>query len=154
MKTKIQNIDDLRAEVLRLRIKRTEQEIDLQVETRAIASRFRIPLMLLGKLNDWFGGSGGLNRSDPGSKAERDWVTSVFRIGIPVMMDKFIFPRSGFIVKSIVELLSQKAAKTLNMDVMSGWIEKFSEWTKSSKQHKRKDAELADYGIPPDSETY
>ncbi|HQS53108.1 MAG TPA: hypothetical protein PLN99_14540, partial [Daejeonella sp.] len=93
------------------------------------------------------------NRNEPGS-LQQDWVTSIFRIGLPVVMNKFIFPRSGFLLKSVVELLSQNTAKTVNKDVVSDLINKFSEWIKSTKRKKKQEQGMEDYGIPPDSETY
>ena len=150
MRTKIQNIDDLREEVIRLGVKRTEMESDLKIEVEKITSRIRLPLMILRKLNDFLGGS----RDKSGKKVSEDWVSSIFRIGLPVMMNRFLFPKSGFIVKSVIELISQNAAKTVNKDLMGGLLEKLSEWIKSPKTRNKKEPELADYGIPPDSETY
>ena len=154
MKTKIHNIDDLRAEILRLRIQRSGLENDLKTETRRLTAMFRVPAMLLGKLNDWFSPFGLAKNNGQGKEDEHDWVTSIFRVGLPVMMNKFVFPQSGFLMKSLVEMISQKAAKTINKDVMSDLIEKFTDWVKSPKQKRRKQTEPDDYGIPPDSETY
>jgi hypothetical protein len=153
MKTKIQNSDDLRSEILRLRTIRSEIEGDLKIETDRITNRFRIPLMLFGKVNDWVSPIFKPSRNEPGS-LNQDWVTSIFRIALPVVMNKFIFPRSGFLLKSLVELLSQGTAKTVNKDVLADLINKLSDWIKSSKRKKRQDPELENYGIPPDSEAY
>lgn len=150
MRAKIRNIDDLRQEVTRLEVIRTEMESELKTETQKITSRLRVPLMLLRKLNDFFG----VSRDKSGKKVGEDWVSSIFRIGLPVMMNRFLFPKSGFIVKSVIELISQNAAKTVNKDLMSSVLEKLSEWIKSPKTKTKKEPEIADYGIPPDSETY
>jgi len=150
MRAKIQNIDDLREEVTRLEVIRNEMESELKIETQKIMLKLRVPLMLLRKLNDFFG----VSRDKSGKKVGEDWVSSIFRIGLPVMMNRFLFPKSGFIIKSIVELISQNAAKTVNKDLMSGVLEKLSEWIKSPKTKTKKEPELADFGIPPDSETY
>lgn len=153
MRTRIQNSDDLRAEILRLRTVRSEIEGELKLETDRIASRFRVPLMLFSKVNDWVSPMFKPNRNEPGS-LQQDWVTSIFRVGLPVVMNKFIFPKSGFLLKSVVELLSQNTAKTVNKDVVSDLINKFSEWIKSTKRKKKQEPGIDDYGIPPDSETY
>lgn len=150
MRTKIQNIDDLREEVIRLGVIRTELETDLKIETQKIASRIRLPFILLRKLNDFLGGS----RDKSAEKDGEDWISSIFRIGLPVMMNRFLFPKSGFIVKSVIELISQNIAKTIDKDLISGGIEKLSEWIKSTWSKPKKEPEMADYGIPPDSETY
>ena len=153
MRTKIQNSGDLRSEILRLRTIRSEIEGELKVETDRITNRFRIPLMLFGKVNDWVSPIFKPGRNEPRS-LNQDWVTSIFRIALPVVMNKFIFPRSGFLLKSLVELLSQNTAKTVNKDVLTDLINKLSDWIKSSKRKKKQEPELEDYGIPPDSETY
>ena len=57
MTIKIQNIDDLRTEVVRLEVFRTEIETELKIEAQKITTKIQIPLMLLGKLNDFFVGS-------------------------------------------------------------------------------------------------
>jgi hypothetical protein len=109
--------------------------------------------MLFGKVNDWVSPIFKPGRNEPRS-LNQDWVTSIFRIALPVVMNKFIFPRSGFLLKSLVELLSQNTAKTVNKDVLTDLINKLSDWIKSSKRKKKQDPELENYGIPPDSETY
>jgi len=153
MRTKIQNSDDLRSEILRLRISRSEIESELKTETDRITQRFRVPLMIFGKVNDWVSPMFKPGRNEHGS-LNQDWITSIFRIALPVVMNKFIFPKSGFLLKSVVELLSQNTAKTVNKDVLTDLINKLSDWIKSSKRKKKQEPELEDYGIPPDSETY
>mgnify|MGYP000908278017 FL=1 len=153
MRTRIQNSDDLRAEILRLRTERSEIEGELKYETDKIVSRFRVPLMLFSKINDWVSPMFKPKRNEPGN-LNQDWVTSIFQIGLPVIMNKFIFPKSGFLLKSMVELLSQNTAKSVNKDVVSNLINKLSEWIKSSNRKQKRVHEDDDYGIPPDSETY
>jgi hypothetical protein len=150
MTTKIQNIDELRAEVIRLGVQRTEIESDFKLEFEKITSKIRGPFMLLRKLNNFLGGS----KDESGKKDGEDWVSSIFRIGLPVMMNRFLFPKSGIIVKYIVELISQNAAKTVNKDLLIDLLDKLSEWIKTPTSKRKKEPELADYGIPPDSETY
>ncbi len=150
MRIKIQNIDDLREEVVRLEVVRTEIETELKNEAQKITSKIRIPLMLLRKLNNFFAGS----KDKSGKKEGEDWVTSIFRIGLPLMLNRFLFPKSGFIVKSIIELISQTTAKTINRDLMIELIEKITQWIKSTGTTNKKETEMVDYGIPPDSETY
>jgi hypothetical protein len=73
---------------------------------------------------------------------------------LPLLLNRFLFPKSGFIVKSIIELISQTTAKTVNTDLIVEIIEKVSQWIKSTGSRNKKEEEMVDYGIPPDSESY
>lgn len=154
MRNKIQNIDELDAEINRLTKQRLEYENDLQLITDNISAKFNVPVMIFNKISDFFGSLFG-NPTDNTSKQENtDWVTNVFRIGIPVFLNKFIFPKSGFLLKSVVAMISQTAAKNVNKDSVTDIIDKVANWIKSSKSRTKKDSVISDYGIPPDSETY
>ena len=150
MKAKIQNIEDLRAEIDRLGQVRVEMETDLKIEAVKITAKITAPLLLLSKLYDFLGFGKGKSESKEGG----DWVSSIFRIGLPVLMNRFIFPKSGFLMKAFIGLISQNAVKSLNTDLMSKAIEKLSDWIKTTGNKGKKEPEMADYGIPPDSETF
>lgn len=153
MRTRIQNRADLKAEILRLRNLRSDIEVDLKSETEHLINRFHIPLMLFSKLNHWVSPLFKPDKSEAGS-LNQDWVSSVFKIALPVLMNKLISPKSGVLLKSVIELLSQSTAKKINKDVLSDFINKLSEWIKSGNRSKPRGPKMEDYGIPPDSETY
>jgi hypothetical protein len=69
-------------------------------------------------------------------------------------MNRFIFPKSGLLTKTILGFITQKAAGTVNKDLISNILDKISGIVKIPKNKKKNGPELADYGIPPDSETY
>lgn len=150
MKANIQNTEDLRAEIERLGQVRVEMETELKIEAYKITAKITAPLLLLGKLYDFLGFGKGKSESKEGG----DWVSSIFRIGLPVLMNRFIFPKSGFLMKAFIGLISQNAVKSFNKDFMSKIIEKVSDWIKTTGSKSKKDPEMADYGIPPDSETF
>lgn len=150
MKSKIENIDDLRSEILRLKLQRFQHEAVIENEINEIKNKFRLPSILLHKVNSFFGGD------DHGvDKTGHDWVTNALRIGLPVALNKLVFGKSGFIIKSLVALVSQKAATSVNKDTFSSWIDTASGWIRGAgKSTKTKSRHPHDYGIPPDSETY
>ena len=150
MKANIQNIEDLRAEIERLGQVRVEMETELKIEAYKITAKITAPILLLGKLYDFLGFGKGKSESKEGG----DWVSSIFRIGLPVLMNRFIFPKSGFLMKAFIGLISQNAVKSFNKDFMSKIIEKVSDWIKTTGSKSKKEPEMADYGIPPDSETF
>jgi hypothetical protein len=150
MRTKIQNTDDLQAEIERLDRVRIEMEAGLKIEAEIIIAKIKAPFQLLSKLHDFLG----FGKDKSQSKEGGDWVSSIFQIGLPVLLTKFLFPKSGLIVKSIIELISQNTAKSMNKDFMSNILDKLSNWIKSRSSKNKRENEMADYGIPPDSETY
>jgi hypothetical protein len=150
MKSKIENIDDLRSEILRLKLQRFHHEAVIEQDINKIKDKFRIPTLLLNKFNAWFG-----DNSQGVDKTSSDWVTNTLRIGLPLALNKMVFGKSGFIIKSLVALLSQKAAASVNKDIVTNWIDTASNWIRGATTSRRaKSRHPHDYGIPPDSETY
>lgn len=154
MNAKIRNIDELRAEILRLREQRTEMEADLLIDLNKVVSKFKMPLMLISKLSDWAAAFAGVKRNKDGTTDNGDWVSGIFRVGLPFLMNRFVFPKSGLLTKTILGFVTQKAANTVNKDLINNILDKISEIIKVPKGRKKDDPELTDYGIPPDSETY
>jgi hypothetical protein len=150
MKSKIENIDDLRSEILRLKLQRFHHEAVIEHDINKIKDKFRIPSILLHKFNTWFG-----DQAHGVDKTNHDWVTNALRIGLPVALNKMVFGKSGFIIKSVVALLSQKAAASVNKDTFTSLIDTASGWIRNvGKSRRDKNKSSHDYGIPPDSETY
>jgi hypothetical protein len=150
MKSKIESIDDLRSEILRLKLQRFHHEAVIEREIESIKDKFRIPSLLLHKVNAFFG-----THAHGVDKTSSDWVTNALRVGLPIALNKMFFGKSGFIIKSLVALVSQKAATSVNKDIISGWIDTASGWIRGVTASRRsKSRSSHDYGIPPDSETY
>ena len=154
MRAKIENVDDLRSEINRLKIQRLALENDFNQVSEKIKARFRIPAMIYNKVGNFFSSLLGIDNDDPSKKEDTDWVTNIFRVGLPVFLNKYFFPKSGLLMKSVVAMMSQTAAKNVNKDSITDLIDKVTEWIKTPKPKTRKEPVLADYGIPPDSETY
>jgi hypothetical protein len=72
---------------------------------------------------------------------------------LPLLLNGVFFKKSGFITKTLITFLSQKAAKQVNSDKVSGILDKFTSMFKGNGK-PQKVAGVRDYGIPPDSETY
>lgn len=153
MNTRIENLNDLRLEISRLRLQRLEHENEFRQIPEKIKAKFHLPITIYHKAGDFLKSFIGAE-NDPAHKEERDWVTNIFRVGLPVFLNKYFFPSSGLFVKSIVAMVSQNAAKNVNKDSIAELIDKVANWIKSPRPKKRKEPVLADYGIPPDSETY
>ncbi|MDB5121425.1 MAG: hypothetical protein JWN56_2643 [Sphingobacteriales bacterium] len=157
MKSRINNIDDLRSEILRLKLERFQQEAVLEQDVKRIIDKFKAPFRLINKVTAFFGKGKGTDHDGHASHENEhhpDWLTNVLRVGLPVVLNKLVFRNSGFIMKSLVTILSQKAAKNVNKDSVSGLIDKGADFIRNFKNKKALKRLHADYGIPPDSETY
>jgi hypothetical protein len=157
MKSRINNIDDLRSEILRLKLERFQQEAVLEQDVKHVLDKIKAPFRMINKFTAFFGKS---KETDPAAhtnhdhETQPDWLTNLLRVGLPVVLNKLVFKNSGFIIKSLVTILSQKAAKNVNTDSFSGIIDKGAEFIRNFKNKKALNRLHADYGIPPDSETY
>jgi hypothetical protein len=141
MDTIIQNIDDLRNEISRL--KGLEQQ-----QSAAIAQRFRSPGAILTTLVSLVTGNSG------GSKVtlfDQDIVGLISRIVLPFTLNKTIFRKSGFIVKTLVSVLSQRASTFITEDgVVSLWEKAKGLFTKNKEHESQHEHEHR--GVPPLSE--
>lgn len=150
MKGKIENIDQLRAEIRTLKIKCAEDEIYFNQGFRKFKKIIEAPTKFFNSILSFLGLS-----SDDEHNNHSDWVTSLGRITLPFLLNKTLLRGRGIITKAIVSLLSQKTinAKNFNKEVLTGWIDELTNWINSSVKKTKKKKEI-DYGIPPESETY
>ena len=138
----IRNITDLRGEITRLKEAERGQSI-------AIGQRFSSFSSTVQTLGSLFPRS----TNADGTKAsffDQDLVGLVSRFLLPLTLNKTIFRNSGFIVKTIVGLVSQKASHFINEDLVVGLWDK----AKSLFKSKEKEETPGHKGVPPLSETY
>ena len=136
----INNIDDLRAEIALLRVKKKEQEA-------AIKQHFSSPSAIINTMLTAVKGSGMKNSFfNPD-----ELIGLASRFIIPLALNKTIFRKSNFIIKTLITLVSQQASGFVTQDAITsvwGKIRSFISNRKSKKQQP------VDYGIPPFSESY
>ena len=133
----INNVDDLRAEIARLRLLKNEQG-------KALGKRFSSPMTALATLYSIFPKSEGSKEGF----LHQDIFGIISRILLPFTLNKTIFRNSNFIVKALVGLISQKASHLVTEDKVVGV------WDKLKSLFSKKKEKQVDYGIPPDSEAY
>jgi hypothetical protein len=149
MEKSFSSLAELRAEIEFLKVKKFKDE-------EALKEKFNGPSAIFSSIT-------GLFKTDSGKKtfmqdlAQQDVLTNIARVVLPLFLNGVMFKKSGFIVKTLITFLSQKAAKQVNSDKVSGIFDKISGLFKGNgfgkKIHTTKAVAL-DYGIPPDSETY
>jgi hypothetical protein len=119
----------------------------MQQDVAAIKEQLKHPLKM------FFGV--GQEKALTGSHKD-DWVTGVLRVAMPFALNSLVFKRSGFIIKTLITLASQKAAGNFNKDTFTNLADKVTSIVKNFKLPTKKNRPIVhrDYGIPPDSETY
>lgn len=111
----IRNSWELREEIVRLRALEKEQAM-------AIKERFNSPAAIFSTVYSLFPKSaGGQSRNNI---FNQDFVSILSRILLPLTLNKTLFRKSGFIVKTLVGLVSQKASGFINEDSVVGLWDK------------------------------
>jgi hypothetical protein len=147
----IKNIADLQIHIRELEFQKAEHEIYLHQKVESLKHSIAAPLNFYKKVMGIISGKPNSNENgilDGDQKP--DWVTLLARVGIPFALNKLIFRKSGFIIKTLISLFSQSAITSVNKHNLASWVDKISGFIKSNTKKKT----VLDYGIPPDSETY
>jgi len=114
MDAPIRNSWDLKEEIVRLR------ELEQQ-KSHALAQRFSSPAAIFSTVYSLFP-----KPDNPGESRSnifnQDFVSLLSRFLIPITLNKTLFKNSGFIIKTLVGLVSQKASGYINEEaVVSVW---------------------------------
>lgn len=152
-KKDFKNIEELRAEIARLKILKSEQEAYLGDQFDALEYKLQAPMRLYDRARSFFPSIKEAFLSEASNSVKgTDWVTNSLKIGLPFLFNKVLFRKAGFIKKGLLLLASQQAAGFLNQDRLTGIIDGITSLVKPSKKGRKLDT--TDFGIPPDSETY
>ncbi|BAU52219.1 hypothetical protein [Mucilaginibacter gotjawali] len=139
----VRNIDDLRNEISRLKGVEQEQSI-------ALSQRFRSPGAILSSIISIFHTPANADGHKENGFFDQDIVSLISRFVLPFTLNKTVFRNSGFIIKTLVGLVSQKASNFITEDMV------VSLWDKAKSLFKSKIPQVtpAHKGVPPLSETY
>jgi len=133
MDATIKNSWDLKEEIVRLRALE-------KVQGEAIGQRFNSPAAIFSTVYSLFpkGNHSGENKSNI---FNQDFVSILSRFLIPLTLNKTLFKNSGFLVKTLVGLVSQKASGYVNEESVGTIWDKakslFTHFTKKDKADKR-----------------
>lgn len=109
----IRNSWELKEEIVRLRALEKEQ-------SQAIGQRFSSPAAIFSTIYSLFPKPAAGERHT--NIFNQDFVSILSRFLLPLTLNKTLFKNSGFIVKTLVGLVSQKASGYINEDsVVSVW---------------------------------
>ena len=142
MDVQVRNINDLRSEIERLREMERAQSV-------ALGQRFSSPSATFSTIFSLFSGSTGAGGTRS-SFFDQDIVALLSRFILPFTLNKTVFRNSGFLVKTLVGLVSQKASHFITEDSV------VNIWDKIKHLFHRKDTQPTPEhrGVPPFSESY
>ena len=140
----ISNMDGLNERLLSLKVDYKLQETMLKGDVKVYAKQFTP-----GNLIKRYATPSAFLKVDDKLNISSKLMSMV----LPVIMNSTLFRGSGFITKTLVGLATSKMGKTLDAEHLSAIYNSVTGLFKSRKK-KEKSPAFADYGIPPDSETY
>src|SRR5690606_29348118 len=168
MSVKIHNIAELKEEIRRLTQLKNEQEAYLSNQYLLLRKKIETPSRLLGMLTssipgvDMVKGLFSSVLSKEKSDGKSDWLTNTLRVGLPLVLNKTLLKNVGWLKKTLVLLLSERAAGQVNQDKIGNVITKIADFVRPNKKKKQHhdlpplegtQPEVPDFGIPPNSET-
>lgn len=113
MELPVNNINDLRAEIARLKGLKAQQSV-------ALKARFSGPAAIFSTVLSLFPGSATADGIKHAGLFKQDFLGLLSRFVLPITLNKTLFRKSNFLVKTIVGVLSQKAASYVSEDSVSG----------------------------------
>jgi hypothetical protein len=143
-KYNVSNIDELNARLLSLRVDYKLQETALKDDVKVYAKKFTF-----GNLIKRYATPSAFLKADD----KLNISSKLMSLVLPVLMNSTLFRGSGFITKTLVGLATSKVGKTLDAEHLSAIFNSVTGLFKGKKKKINSPA-FADYGIPPDSETY
>lgn len=114
----VKNINDLQSEIIRVEKLKQQQEIDLKQRLRSPSSVFSAVMSLFPKSGD---------KPNSTNIFNQDILGLLSRVVLPFTLNKTLFKSSGFLVKTLVGLLSQKASGYVSQDNVVGIWDKAKE---------------------------
>jgi len=142
---KIENLEDLHREMIRVKTDYRFRESRLKQDTRAYFAQFS-----LSGLFRKFATPSELLKLD-----EKTHLSSkIMSVVLPMLLNSTFFRGSGFITKALAAMVSRNVGKSLDAQSLSGIFNYLKALFKGKKAKGKDSIEFPDYGIPPDSETY
>ncbi|MCI0921466.1 hypothetical protein [Sphingobacterium rhinopitheci] len=161
MKTKINNLDELKWEIARLTELKREQESYLNDQYTLLKNKVDMPARVFGTVASSIPGFNlvksvvsSIGKSSPKDEhgvASGDWLTKGIRIGLPILLNSTFLKKSGWMKKALVLLASQTATSQITQDSVSNLLAKVTRFirpkkskTKSNKVEKKLQENIED----------
>ena len=108
MSLPIENITDLKGEIYRLKGLEEQQSV-------ALGQRFKSPATIFSTINSLFPKTANANGTK-NAGTNQDILGLISRFVLPFTLNKTIFKRSNFLIKTLVGMVSQKASHFISED--------------------------------------
>ncbi|WDF68554.1 hypothetical protein PQ465_19940 [Sphingobacterium oryzagri] len=167
---KINNLQDLKAEIARVSLRKREQEAYLVDQYTLLKVKVESPIRFVRNLTGSIPGAtavkgvaSSIGKAMQGKDA--DWLTSVLQIGTPLVLNTTLLRNAGWLKKAMVLLASETAIGQVNQSKISNFIGKITSFIKPKVKKKKKknkeviaetfvEDESPAFGLPTNSETY
>jgi len=166
---KINNLEELKAEIARVNVRKREQEAYLLDQYGLLKNKIEAPIRFVKNITSVVPGAGivkgvanNIGKAMKGKDA--DWLTNVLQIGTPLVLNSTLLRNAGWLKKAVVLLASETAVGQVNQSKISSIIGRITNFIKpkGGKKKKKKDLpagfvvedESPDFGLPTNSETY
>jgi hypothetical protein len=140
----IQSLHDLQTRMVSLKVAYKVQEAVIQNDVKVYVKQFT-----LGNLIKKYATPSAFLKADN----KLNISSKLMEMVLPVVMNSTFFRGSGFITKTLIGLATSKVGKNLDASHLSAIFNSVKGLFSSGKK-KEKAKAYADYGIPPDSETF
>lgn len=146
MSTNITNFDKLKAEIVRLKIEKKEQEIFLQQQYELFRYKIDTPVRVANMLMSRVPGVAALKGlasgigNVAGSNTKGDWLTRGLQLGLPLVLNRTLLRNAGWLKKGLVLLASETAASQVNQNRVTSAISRIANFIKPKKKKKAKEA--------------
>jgi len=147
MEKSFTSLAELQTEIQVLKVRNFQQE-------EVIKEKLSSPSAIFHTVTSLFKSGHSSSQSVSKTLLNQDLFTNLARVGIPLIMNGFLFKKSGFVAKMLITFLSQKAAKQVTSNTVTGLVDKVQGLFKKFMPAAKKKSPIRDYGIPPDSESY
>jgi hypothetical protein len=139
----IKSLEDLHAEVQRLKIDYQLREVALKNDSKHYFKQFSIVGIFKKMITP-----NGLIKLDEKTNISGKIMSYL----LPMVLNSTVFRGSGILTKAVGAFVSGKVGKSLDAESITGIFNAVKSLFKPKR--KAKEQTFVDYGIPPDSETY
>ncbi|MCY4780853.1 hypothetical protein ORI89_14430 [Sphingobacterium sp. UT-1RO-CII-1] len=144
-KNTIRSVRDLKAEIARLTLRKTEQEAYLSDQYRLLNKKINGPIRFFNTLVSYVPGTGvlrgvvsGVRQTVTGNNKDADWLTKVLSLAAPFVLNSTLLKKSGWLKKALVLIASEKAVGQINQNSISNVITKVSSFISPKNKKKKK----------------